>query len=158
MRLYFSEADPVSVHSLTAAAHSLLTDISVAQGNSPMLIDSLLKKYARTEEALGEMRRHIRAAANFFKHAERDPAETYTFDLRQTEFLLFDACHAYKELTGEFVPYLAVYWAWFFLGPGAGLVDTTAGGIIENLRRSFPGITKGSFFREALPMVSTVRP
>lgn len=121
-----------------------------------MLIGSLLNTYIKRERR-AEVEKHLRSAANFFKHADRDHEGTYTFDPRQTEFLLFDACHAYKELTGELVPLLTVYWTWFFLGPGAALVDTTRAGVIEPLRRAFPGATRTSFFREALPIAATIQ-
>ena len=42
VRLYFSEADPVSIHTLAAASYQLIVDVNKACGGgaSPMLVDS----------------------------------------------------------------------------------------------------------------------
>ena len=157
VRFYFSEGDPVSIHTMTAAAHQILADISTARGDTQMFFESMIKTYVRPE-GQEVYKKHIRAAANFFKHAGRDPDGIYTFNPRQTDFLLFEACHAHKELTGELVPLLAVYSCWFVLGPGANLIDPTGARIFEPMRLAFRGGTRGSFFREALPRVSQVQP
>jgi|SRR5579863_7369766 len=155
VRLYFSEADPVSIHTLTAAAHRLLSDVGESRGATPMLTQSLLQNVR--PDKVGEARRRLSAAANFFKHADRDPDDVHEFNPAQTEILLFDACFKYKELTGELVPTLGVYQAWFWLGPGADLVDVTQTKAIDHARSAFPGATRGSFFVNVLPMVSTFK-
>ena len=118
-----------------------------------MLIDSVMK-YIKPE-MVGELKRHLNVAANFFKHADHDSNEILTFNPSQSDFFLFDACCKYKDLTGELVPTLGVYYVWFFLGPGAGFVDTTQFKPVDQVRRAFPGSTRTSFFQEALPMIST---
>ncbi len=155
VRLYFSEADPVSIHGLTAAAHGLLGDINKVNGRAPMLTESLLQ-HVRPDQLI-EATRVLRAAANFFKHADRDPQDIHIFNPGQTEVLLFDACFKYKELTNELVPCLGVYQAWFWLGPGAGLVDVSQTKTIDKARAAFPGATRATFFAQVLPMVSTFK-
>jgi len=155
VRLYFSEADPVSIHTLTAAAHELLSDVNKSRGGPPMLTESLLQNVR--PDKVDEAKRRLSATANFFKHADRDPEEVHAFDPAQTEILLFDACFKYKDLTGELVPTLGVYWGWFWLGPGADLVDVTETKLIDRARAAFPGATKGSFFAEVLPFASTFK-
>jgi hypothetical protein len=154
VRLYFSEADPVSIHTLSAAAHSLLSDVNKSRAGVPMLTESLLQNVRR--DKVDEAKRRLSAAANFFKHADRDPEEVHAFNPAQTEILLFDACFKYKDLTSEVVPTLAVYQAWFWLGPGADLVDVTQTKVIQRARAVFPGATRGSFYAKVLPMVSTL--
>lgn len=143
----------MSIHTLTAAAHQLLSDVNKSRGGSPMLKESLLQNIRH--DMIDEAKRRLSAAANFFKHADRDPDDIHTFNPGQTEILLFDACFKYREITGELVPALAVYQAWFWLGPGRDLVDVTQTKAIEKARAVFPGATKRSFFLEVLPMVST---
>jgi hypothetical protein len=152
VRLYFAEADPVAIHSLTAAAHRLLSDVNKYRGGGPMLLETVLKLVLPDKVAV--VKRHLNAAANFFKHAAQDPGDVYTFNPAQTEFMLLDACSKYKDLTGELVPILAVYSLWFWLGPGAKYVDVTRMKTIDRFRKAFVGQNRGSFFRETLPIVS----
>lgn len=153
VRLYFKEGDPVSIHTLTAAAYQLLSDISAQRGGTLMLKD-LVTQWVRPD-AVDEARRRLNEAQNFFKHADRDADEILAFKPAQTELLLLDGCHKYRELTGEVVPVLAVYQSWFWLTTGADLVrNSERARIPEELREAFPGATRQSFFAEALPLAS----
>lgn len=155
VRLYFSEADPAAIHTLTAAAHRLLSDVNKLRGGAPMLTESLLQNVR--PDKVNEATRRLNAAANFFKHGDRDPGDVLAFDPAQTEVMLFDACSKHRDLTGEVVPMLGVYWAWFWLGPGADLVDVTKTRVIDRARAAFPGATKASFFAEVLPFASSFK-
>jgi anti-sigma factor ChrR (cupin superfamily) len=152
VHLYFSESDPVAIHTLTAAGHQLLSDLNKSRAGTPMFVESILQRIL--PDQVGEAKRRINKAANSFKHADRDPGQVHLFDPDQTEFMLVDACYKYKDLTGELVPALVVYTAWFWLGPGAKFVDVTQTKSIDQFRAAFPGETKGSFFKKVLPMVS----
>jgi hypothetical protein len=153
VRLYFSEADPVAIHTLTAAAHRLLSDVNKSRGGPAMLIESILQSVL--PDKVDEATRRLNAAANFFKHGDRDPGDVLAFDPAQTEVMLFDACSKYKDLTGELVPVLGVYCGWFWLGPGADFIDVTQMRSIDRFRAAFTGATKRSFFLKVLPMAST---
>lgn len=150
--LYFNESDPIAIHTLTAAGHQILADLNRSRGGAPTLVESILQ-YIRPDQ-IDEARRRLNAAANFFKHADRDPAKVQVFDPTQTEFMLLDACYNYEGLTGELTPTLGVYMAWFWLGPGAKLVDVSKTKWIDQFRAAFRGETKGSFFEKVLPMMS----
>ena len=152
IRLYFAEGDPVSIHTLTAAAHQILADLSKREGGSPTITDTLLSFVGSKKRA--EARRHIARAENFFKHADRDSRGVLTFDPGLTELLLLQACTRYRELSGELVPVLAVYQGWMFVGPWAALVDVTPDRTIEGFRSMYKGATRQSFFAQALPFVS----
>ncbi|MDO8795450.1 MAG: hypothetical protein Q7J25_12600 [Vicinamibacterales bacterium] len=155
IRLYFSEADPVSIHTLMSAAYQVLMDINRIQGGSPMIKDAI-PTWVRPD-ATKEARDRLNEAANFFKHADRDHDEVLEFSLAPTELLLYDAVRKYRELTGELVPVLAVYDAWFWIGPGLPFVTTTEHERVrDEVRQAFPNATRGSFFREALAMVSSI--
>jgi len=155
VRLYFSEADPVSIHTLTSAAYQVLSDVNRARGGVPMLKEQI-PTWVRPDATV-EAKRRLNDAANFFKHADHDHDEVLEFNEGPTELLLYDAVRKYRELTGETVPVLAVYDVWFWLGPGAEfIVNAERQKILERLRSSFPNSTRRSFFAEALPMVSSV--
>lgn len=155
VRLYFSEADPVSIHTLTSAAYQVLSDVNRARGGSPMLKEKI-PTWVRPD-ATEEARRRLNEAANFFKHADRDHDDVLEFSAGPTELLLYDAIRKYRELTEEAVPILTVYDVWFWLGPGAHLVKgPEREKALEGLREAFPNSTRSSFFAEALPLVSTL--
>src|SRR3990170_2717985 len=82
VRLYFSEADPVSIHTLTAASHEVLTDLNRERGGSPTVMESF-EAYIKPE-GIKEFGSMINKAANFFKHADRDPEDIQTFNPEQT--------------------------------------------------------------------------
>jgi len=157
VRLYFNEADPVSVHTLAAAAHQILADLSRARSGGPMLTELALDKVVRPEKRK-EAAEILRAAANFLKHADRDPTAMCCLLPSQSEFLLFDAVQQYRTLTNEMVPVLGAYWAWFWLGPGKDFVDVKEASMIERFRAAFAGSTRRSFFATAVTMLSEVGP
>jgi hypothetical protein len=152
VRLYFAEADPISIHTLAAAAHQVLVDLNRKRGGPPSFTEAGLQlvRPERRKEAL----KRLNEAANFFKHADSDPQGVLHFKAALTEMLLFDACNKLRELGGEVIPALETYRAWFWLGPGADLVDVSADGTIDRFRASFTGATRGAFFRDVLPMIA----
>ena len=156
VRLYFSEADPVSIHTLMSAAYQVLSDVNRARGGSPMLKDQV-PTWVRPD-ATAEAKRRLSEAANFFKHANRDHDEVLEFSAGPTELLLYDAIRKYRELTCETVPLFAVYDAWFWLGPGAEFArGPEREEVLEGLRQAFPNSTRASFFAEALPLVAAIK-
>jgi len=60
----------------------------------------------------------------------------------------FDACHKFRELSGEVVPAIEVSRAWFRLGPGEELVDHTQNHTIERFRAAFAGRHARGFFKQ----------
>ncbi|MFH0940290.1 MAG: hypothetical protein V1840_00350 [Candidatus Omnitrophota bacterium] len=99
INLYFKDADPISIHTLTAAAHQILMDIS-----KPEEIRSFMKDVALSiirKDKVKEYLFMINEAENFFKHAERDQRALLEFTPEQTEFLLLDAVEMYMQITKE---------------------------------------------------------
>jgi len=90
--LWFVDADMVSVHTLTAAAHRLLLDMAEAWEVTAFpftaaYIPSRTGKGTKTSAP---------DAATFFKHAKKDV--TYVLSEAWTELYLFDAVMAYNNL------------------------------------------------------------
>jgi hypothetical protein len=152
VRLYFASDDAVSIHTLAAAAHQVLADLSVVRGGSPTISETILKLLS--PEAQKEARRHVAAAENFLKHAERDPDAILEFDPELTELLLLQACTRYRELAPEPAPALMVYEGWVLVGPWARLIKPGLVPQLDAFRALYPGATRASFFAEALPLVS----
>jgi hypothetical protein len=106
IRLFFQRRDPVAVHTLVAAGHQILTDLGNAAG-----VLSLLK-------GIGENAEHVRRlnyAANFFKHADRDPDGRVNIEPLSdlTAEFLMDAVVLLQGLTGELPIEGKVFWTWF---------------------------------------------
>ena len=141
--LYFHQADPVSVHTLTAAAYAVLRDLNSAVDGSAMI-----KDWARTyvkEDCKKELRRKLNEAENYFKHADRDRDDVLDFEPGQSELLLLDACWTYKRLSGERPPLLGVFetWAWgtfasdFVSYEGQDLLVQSGNDVFKKDRKAF---------------------
>jgi hypothetical protein len=114
--IYFSfqYADPISIHTLTAAAYNILRDICGKTGMPQVLIKGLLIDLVRQEKKK-EFISLLNKAENFFKHADRNHKDTITFNPGQTELLIYDACSKYQELTGNLIPIFYLFQAWFLV-------------------------------------------
>jgi hypothetical protein len=108
IRLYFQSVDPVSIHTLTAAAYNIIRNINEKRGGNPMLTKEKILEYVKAEFQK-MFRDKINEAENFFKHADRDHESTLTFNPCESEMLILDACSQYYKLTGEDLPLFAVF-------------------------------------------------
>jgi hypothetical protein len=90
--LWFVDADIVSVHTLAAAAHSLLLDLAEHRGVTPL--PQTTGYFTRPREKA--TKRTLRDAEAFFRDAKS--AETYACDEVLIELRLFDAVMAYANL------------------------------------------------------------
>jgi hypothetical protein len=112
VRLYFSNGDPVSIHTLTAAAYNVIRDLNAKRGGKPLFMKE--ESLHRIKEGhQQEFRRILNQAENFFKHADRDHEETLDFNPDQSEFLILEACSVYHRMSGEFPPLFKLYQTWF---------------------------------------------
>ncbi len=112
IRLYFSNSDPISIHTLTAAAYNVIRDINKKRGGKPMLIKELAFDYLNPEGEKIWVKK-MNEAENFFKHADRDHGKTLDFRPELNEIYILDACLHYYDLTKEFPPLFTIYRAWF---------------------------------------------
>jgi hypothetical protein len=90
IRLWFTSGDPVSIHTLSAAAYEIIHAISKKRdpNRRDLLFDSLIVK----EEFRSDWARVVKEPANFFKHAKRDAEDTATIEynpIAAEAFILF---------------------------------------------------------------------
>lgn len=113
IRLWFADAEPVSVHTLACAAHQIVHDINTDKSGDELLFDSNAIK----DEFRIEFVRMMKRSMNFFKHADKDPDPdgSIEFDTRTTElFILFAILglerlkYAHSFDTAAFVLYYAI--------------------------------------------------
>ena len=110
IRLYFASEDEVSIHTLAAAAYSLIRDLNEHRNGEPMLKDlhRLLP-----DDLAGEFRRYVNRPENFLKHAEKDPEAVGELEPKWTEVLIWEASRKYCEITGEQNMRLMTFIFWF---------------------------------------------
>lgn len=102
IELFFTDKDPISIHTLTCAAYQILMDIGKTRG-----IAAVLKNPSFVQVDMQKLYlERINEAENFFKHAERDPNVVLTFQPQATELLLWDACRMYQVLAPSTNSYL----------------------------------------------------
>lgn len=109
IRLFFEDRDAISVHTLTAAAHEILRDLSKLTDGASIIKDNPLVRPERRKEFVDIVNR----PQNFFKHADRDPDGQMEFRSEVTQFLLIDAIFMYEALTRQRLPKGAVFATWF---------------------------------------------
>jgi hypothetical protein len=157
VRLYFHEAEPVSIHTLTAAAYNVLRHITARRGGTPMIIKDQLTQYIR-KEYIDQYKMKLNEAENFFKHADKDPDDALKFRPVQTDLLLWDGCQKYRELTSEAVPMLTLFITWYVLNnPELYILPPEAKDLARKLQTSYKGFSRKQFFAEVLPLVSNLR-
>ena len=111
INLFFKESDPVSIHTLVAAAHQLLIDIGNLMGIKSLIKENSIinKKYFK------DYIREVNKPENFFKHAKSDSGALINFNPEQTEFLLLDAVEMYMQIASEKPEDMNIFRMWFFV-------------------------------------------
>jgi hypothetical protein len=86
IELWFADRDPVSVHTLAAAAYEIIHALSKKRnpGRRDLLFDSIIIK----DEYRKDWVAHLKKEQNFFKHADRDPDSIIEFSPKFTEFFI----------------------------------------------------------------------
>lgn len=69
IKLWFANADQISVHTLACAAYQIIHDINIEKKGAELLLDSSVINKEFRKEYINEMRKAMR----FFKHANNDP-------------------------------------------------------------------------------------
>ena len=155
VRLYFTSADPVSIHTLTAAAYQVLLDLNKRSGGEPMFMKQSFLAMFRPDQQK-TVHDLLNAPENFFKHADKDPEATLELRVGLTDLYMLDAVETYQALTGELVAVFGVFKAWFMHEAGKAYVLPAAQEAVrKRAARAFPH-TRHEFFVEALPMVESL--
>lgn len=113
VELFLKDFDPISIHTLVAASHGILSDIGRKQG-----IKSILKGHALSlikEDKKAEYIKKTNEAQNFFKHAGSDAKATLGFNADQSTLLLFDACEMYLAINKSVSALMFLFRVWFMM-------------------------------------------
>jgi len=111
IRLWLFSGEPVSIHTLAAAAHQVLHDFGKRRGVPSILRDSqnIRPEYEKRVHEL------FYRYETFFKHANKDPDALLEFKPGATEVFILDAVLTYENLTREAVPIFTTFKAWMFI-------------------------------------------
>lgn len=89
IELWFAAGDPVSIHTLAAAAHQIIHDLNTRNKGPDLLLDAKFIKSEYRKEFVAD----IKSASNFMKHADRGKmgsARTFEFDPESNDnFIMF---------------------------------------------------------------------
>ncbi len=143
IRLWFNDGDPVSIHTLLAAAHEIIHRLYRNKGLSGLLFNSKRIK----DEFRAEWARKIKEAPNFFKHATHEPAQA-TLEFRPgvngtLPIFMIQALRDMGEPLGmEEMAYTR--WKWV---TEPELFHLESGCPPVHLVEHFKGVTKTEFFK-----------
>jgi hypothetical protein len=108
VRLFFENGHPVPIYTLANAAREIVATIG-----AQIDVETVQQELAVNRgTSVKEMLRPLGAAANFFKHADRDADQTLDFDEGDAEVVLQLACHDFGRITGGMPVEAQIYEAW----------------------------------------------
>jgi hypothetical protein len=120
IRMFYAERDPIAIHTVAAAAHTMLHDLLKKKaGTGSFILDSEVIR----PEYRKQFVRKVAEAENFFKHADRDPEADLTFRPSLTESFIFAGIHMFRELTGGLFREALLFSVWFAFEHPELLVD-----------------------------------
>lgn len=111
VEMWFHGGEPISIHTLAAAAHRVVHDVAEHRGlEGAALTDA--KRLSAWGYHPQEYKKAIRKSETFFKHALNDPDEVHDFSEDETQFILWSAIDCYHRLASDKSPLLSQFMAW----------------------------------------------
>ncbi|MDP3999267.1 MAG: hypothetical protein Q8P76_01575 [bacterium] len=110
--LFFKNNEPVSIHTLTRAAHEILETLGKAQNLQSVTQwgMTMIKEEKRKEISI-----KMNEAKNFFKHADKDADNILNFNTELSNFYLYDSVRLYQGLTKKLPKLFLIFYVWFFM-------------------------------------------
>ena len=152
VRLWFFSGDPVSIHTLTAAAHQVLHDVGRSRG-APTILRDLP---GARPDYVKRLRTLVSRYENFFKHANSDPGAVLDFNPEATEIFMLDAVLTYEGLTREAAPILSTFKAWMFIRQPQLMNEVDREKLVQKLNQTGINLTqvsKAEFFAQYLQVL-----
>ncbi|AHF94128.1 hypothetical protein OPIT5_06100 [Opitutaceae bacterium TAV5] len=109
--LWFADGDPVSICTLSAAAHEIIDSLNAGFGGSPTMLQGHNIRPEMKDLALALFRQ----SPNFFKHGGKDPHETHFFSVKGQVAMLADAVATYNSWKIGKRPIFEVFIGWLLL-------------------------------------------
>jgi hypothetical protein len=149
--LWFTNDDPISVHTLAIAAHDCYHALSAHGGKS-----SYLAKFIKTQSVGFQKRTKI--AQNFFKHGFKDLKGSIALDTLTTDVRLLDCCFCHKKMGLRMTPLIQLFWIRMLLEqPELLALHKEAEPFADSLARTrLDGTSRQEFLDQFLPLVERV--
>lgn len=151
IKLYFNDADVVSIHTLVTSSLQVLNDLGEKQGIKTVIESKIISQFKSSKKR--DIRNKIREAQNFFKHAETDQEKLLDFDSESTEVFLLDGCLTYEKLVKEKTPYTKLYTIWFYTKNKDMIIDKYYKKNIEEIEKYIKIFNKQEFLIKILPII-----
>jgi hypothetical protein len=119
IRLWFEDADPVSIHTLASAAHDILHQLFKKRGLTGLLFDAdiVVPEYRR--EWIEAITKHY----NFFKHGRKDADKTIELRPGVNEFLLIFQIRALRQMGETLTFFEQAFMQWYFINRPEFLIE-----------------------------------
>lgn len=136
IRMWFTGADEVAIYALAYASHEVLHTLHKKNGGKHGLV---FDSPVMTEKGQKAITQGIKDWGNFFKHSDRNPDATITFNPEVTEIVMLAASATLNTLTGEFGAEEAALHFWMAAHAEEGFRITDAGGKVlhEHIRSTY---------------------
>lgn len=160
IRLWFSEEDPVSAHTLAYAAYTVIDDVTKA--TIPDRYGLLFDSEHFTQEDRELFIRVYRHSGNFFKHGDRDPDATLNFSTELTRiFFVFALCGLQQTKEDFASDEVLVFQAWEFFNHPHLIPKDNRGIFTDTFLAKYSAyvcsLTKREFFEFYSQVLDTVR-
>ncbi len=96
----FFDGDPISAHTLTRSSHEIFDSLCKHRGLERSVIQEGVTNMVKPEFQKIVIRK-INESKNFFKHADRDPNESISFNPTLSEYLIWDSTAMYRRLNNN---------------------------------------------------------
>ncbi len=154
IELMFGGGDIVSVHTLASASSTIFADLLHAKGEKAWR-DEIVECFPGKEQ---EVRRVLREAQNFFKHADRDPDATVAFDEISNDETIIIATLEYgnllqlkKDDRKKLTTPMSIFQMWYFAkAPDLLLMSPEKMGkyFVDHAQKLFPDLEKYPRFHQ----------
>ena len=132
--LLFADGERIAIHTLTAAASNIFSDVLDKEKGAQSWREKLRIDHGLSE---AEIRNVMHSEWNFFKHANRDPDEVLEFDEKKCEYMIFFATLECGELQQISIQ-MQIFQLWFL---ARGVLDLGADNEIQKTAKSiFPNL------------------
>jgi hypothetical protein len=138
VRMFFRGGHPVPVYTLANAAREIVATIGEKIDVETVQQELAASRGIKVKERV----RPLGAAANFFKHADRDADQTLDFDEGDAEVVLQLACHDFGRINGGMPVEAQIYEAWItaIAFPRVSDAPLRSQRLIKAVIAHFPGI------------------
>jgi hypothetical protein len=143
VKLFFHDADVVSIHTLACAAHEVLNKIGRQRG-----VKSILKDLAKEHIKKEKWKYYVSMtdeAKNFFKHANKNQIK---FNPTSTSIILFDAFNMYFQITHENVSLFSLMNIWFYLNNPEMVTNIETKNVIMQIKGTIDPINKIELYNQ----------